>query len=107
MLLKVIIKKIFQQNNHSKFRKFHRSFKISYILGIPANTNDQIVFHSGVAVNKEGQYVTNGGRVLIAVTLRPDLKQAAADSTKICQAITFSGAGAQFRTDIAEKAFKL
>lgn len=60
-----------------------------------------------MGVNADGKFVTNGGRVLIAVTLRKDLKLAAQDSTKICQNITFSGAGAQFRTDIAEKAFKL
>ncbi|XP_065358173.1 trifunctional purine biosynthetic protein adenosine-3 [Calliphora vicina] len=82
------------------------STKGCVIEGIPPNSNDQIVFHSGVAVNKDGKYVTNGGRVLIAVTLRSDLKLAASDSTKICQGITFAGAGAQFRTDIAEKAFK-
>uniref|UniRef100_T1PHC3 Trifunctional purine biosynthetic protein adenosine-3 n=1 Tax=Musca domestica TaxID=7370 RepID=T1PHC3_MUSDO len=83
------------------------STKGCVIEGIPANTADQIIFHSGVGVNADGKFVTNGGRVLIAVTLRKDLKLAAQDSTKICQNITFSGAGAQFRTDIAEKAFKL
>lgn len=75
--------------------------------GIPNNSDDQMVFHSGVAVNANGKYITNGGRVLIAVTLRSDLKQAARDSTKLCENIKFSGAGAQFRTDIAEKAFHL
>ncbi|XP_075149469.1 trifunctional purine biosynthetic protein adenosine-3 Gart [Haematobia irritans] len=82
------------------------STKGCVIEGIPPSTSDQIVFHSGVGVNAEGKFVTNGGRVLIAVTLRKDLKQAAQDSTKICQHIKFSGAGAQYRTDIAEKAFK-
>lgn len=74
---------------------------------MPPNTADELIFHSGVAINKAGQYLTNGGRVLIAVALREDLRQAAADATMICQGITFSGAGAQFRTDIAEKAFKM
>lgn len=60
-----------------------------------------------MALNADGKLITNGGRVLIAVTLRSDLKQAALDATKICQNIKFSGAGAQYRTDIAEKAFKL
>lgn len=60
-----------------------------------------------MAVNEEGKYVTNGGRVLIVVTLRSDLSQAASNSTKICKGITFSEAGAQFRTDIAQKALKL
>uniref|UniRef100_A0A0K8VAP6 Trifunctional purine biosynthetic protein adenosine-3 n=4 Tax=Bactrocera latifrons TaxID=174628 RepID=A0A0K8VAP6_BACLA len=83
------------------------STKGCIIEGMPPNTADELIFHSGVAVNKAGQYLTNGGRVLIAVALREDLRQAAADATKICQGITFSGAGAQFRTDIAEKAFKM
>uniref|UniRef100_A0A1I8QFD9 Trifunctional purine biosynthetic protein adenosine-3 n=1 Tax=Stomoxys calcitrans TaxID=35570 RepID=A0A1I8QFD9_STOCA len=82
------------------------STKGCVIKGIPTNTGDQIVFHSGVGVNASGEFVTNGGRVLIAVTLRKNLKQAAQHSTKICQNITFAGAGAQYRTDIAEKAFK-
>lgn len=77
------------------------------LLGIPLSSKDHIVFYSGVAVDKAGKYLTNGGRVLIAVTLRTDLQTAAADATKICQGITFAGAGAQFRTDIAKKAFKL
>lgn len=66
-----------------------------------------MVFHSGVALNGNGKHITNGGRVLIAVTLRSDLKMAARDATRMCEGIKFAGAGAQFRTDIAEKAFNL
>ncbi|XP_004527202.1 trifunctional purine biosynthetic protein adenosine-3 [Ceratitis capitata] len=83
------------------------STKGCIIEGLPPNTANELIFHSGVAVGKNGEYLTNGGRVLIAVALRKDLRQAAADATKICQGVTFSGAGAQFRTDIAEKAFKM
>lgn len=100
--------------NHSSFfevLKYTNSFRFSFgfatILGVPPNTTDEFIFHSGVTVNQAGQYLTNGGRVLLAVALREDLRQAAADATKMCQGITFSGAGAQFRTDIAEKAFKM
>uniref|UniRef100_A0A1A9VZQ2 Trifunctional purine biosynthetic protein adenosine-3 n=1 Tax=Glossina brevipalpis TaxID=37001 RepID=A0A1A9VZQ2_9MUSC len=82
------------------------STKGCVIEGIPRNTADQMVFHSGTATNANGKLVTNGGRVLIAVTLRSDLRQAAQASTKICQSIQFSGGGAQFRSDIAQKAFK-
>lgn len=83
------------------------STKGSVITGIPENSTQQIVFHSGVKVNERNQLLTNGGRVLIAVALRENLKEAAAKATSICQGITFDGLGAQFRTDIAQKAFKL
>lgn len=66
-----------------------------------------MIFHSGVAVDAENKYLTNGGRVLIAVSLQEDLKKASTEALKIVQGIQFSGAGAQFRTDIAEKAFKM
>ncbi|KAL9925543.1 trifunctional purine biosynthetic protein adenosine-3 Gart [Glossina fuscipes fuscipes] len=82
------------------------STKGCVIEGIPSNTADEVVFHSGVAKNSDGKFVTNGGRVLIAVSLRSDLRQAALDSTRMCQNIRFSGGGAQFRSDIAQKAFK-
>ncbi|XP_054741633.1 trifunctional purine biosynthetic protein adenosine-3 [Anastrepha obliqua] len=83
------------------------STKGCIIEGMPINTADELIFHSGITVGKTGEYLTNGGRVLIAVALRKDLREAAADATEICQSITFAGAGAQFRTDIAEKAFKM
>lgn len=75
--------------------------------GIPPNSAKQLIFHSGVAVNDKSELLTNGGRVLIAVSLDSDLKKAAQQATNICKGITFSGAAAQFRQDIAEKAFKM
>lgn len=66
-----------------------------------------MIFHSGVAVNAQNEYLTNGGRVLIAVSLQGDLRKASSVALKIAQGIKFSGASAQFRTDIAEKAFKM
>ncbi|XP_017485656.1 PREDICTED: trifunctional purine biosynthetic protein adenosine-3 [Rhagoletis zephyria] len=83
------------------------STKGCIIEGVPPLTANELIFHSGVAVDKAGRFLTNGGRVLIAVALRKDLRQAAADATRICQGITFVGGAAQFRTDIAEKAFKM
>ena len=65
---------------------------------------NHLVFHSGVSSNKNGQYFTNGGRVLINVVLAKDLKSAAALATQACEVIKFDGA--QYRTDIAKKAFK-
>ncbi|XP_067621275.1 trifunctional purine biosynthetic protein adenosine-3 [Eurosta solidaginis] len=82
------------------------STKGCIIEGIPANTTNELIFHSGVAVGKSGEYLTNGGRVLIAVALRSDLRKAASVATKMCKGITFVGADAQFRSDIAQKAFK-
>lgn len=64
-----------------------------------------LIFHSGVAKNSSGQFVTNGGRVLIAVARDECLETAANGATRICQNnITFDGA--QFRKDIAHKALK-
>ncbi|XP_035915073.1 trifunctional purine biosynthetic protein adenosine-3 [Anopheles stephensi] len=66
---------------------------------------EHLVFHSGVARNERGEFVTNGGRVLIGVVLHSDLKQAAALATSACTtAISFDGS--QHRLDIAQKAFK-
>lgn len=91
------------------FISTHSFFSLNFLnfLGIPSNTETRIVFHSGITVNNDGQFLTNGGRVLIVVCLGNDLKLAAAEATKVCQGIKFSGKGAQFRTDIAKKAFKL
>lgn len=64
-----------------------------------------MVFHSGTASNSQGKYVTNGGRVLIVVAIGTDLRSAAAEATRACEEkILFDGA--QYRTDIAQKAFK-
>lgn len=71
--------------------------------GIPDNTTDRIVFHSGTDI-KDGKVLTNGGRVLINVALATDLKSAAALATRGVEDIKFEGS--QYRTDIAQKAFK-
>ncbi|EDV99019.1 trifunctional purine biosynthetic protein adenosine-3 [Drosophila grimshawi] len=84
------------------------STKGCLITGLPAaNTETQLIFHSGLAVNAQKEPQTNGGRVLIAVALDASLRQAAAEATKLAGSITFAGAGAQYRTDIAQKAFKM
>ncbi|XP_063917756.1 trifunctional purine biosynthetic protein adenosine-3 [Zophobas morio] len=59
-----------------------------------------VVFHCGTAL-KDNNLVTNGGRVLIAVSLAPQLTLAAAQATKACETINFDGK--QFRHDIAHK----
>ncbi|XP_039448693.1 trifunctional purine biosynthetic protein adenosine-3 [Culex pipiens pallens] len=69
-----------------------------------AKRQDHLVFHSGVAKNAAGEFVTNGGRVLINVVLQPNLRTAAALATAACSDVKFDGS--QHRTDIAQKAFK-
>ncbi|ALC40419.1 ade3 [Drosophila busckii] len=78
------------------------------ITGMPTgNTETQLIFHSAVSVNAKKEALTNGGRVLITVALDGSLKQAAAQATKMAQSIQFADAAAQYRTDIAQKAFKM
>ncbi|KXJ75023.1 hypothetical protein RP20_CCG012488 [Aedes albopictus] len=65
---------------------------------------DHLVFHSGVGRNEDGEFVTNGGRVLINVVLQPSLRAAAALASAACFDVKFDGS--QYRTDIAQKALK-
>jgi phosphoribosylamine--glycine ligase len=60
------------------------------------------VFHAGTAL-MENQIVTSGGRVLGVTALGGDLKSAQAAAYAAVEKINF--AGAQFRRDIAAKAF--
>jgi phosphoribosylamine--glycine ligase len=60
------------------------------------------VFHAGTAL-KDNQIVTSGGRVLGVTALGKDLKSAQAAAYAGVEKIQFSGA--QFRRDIAAKAF--
>ena len=59
------------------------------------------VFHAGTAL-KDGQVVTNGGRVLGVTALGKDLKSAQAAAYTAVEKICFEGAN--FRRDIAAKA---
>ncbi|MEI9864866.1 MAG: phosphoribosylamine--glycine ligase [Limisphaerales bacterium] len=61
------------------------------------------VFHAGTAL-KDGQIVTNGGRVLGVTALGKDLRIAQAAAYAAVECIQFEGA--QFRRDIAAKAMK-
>jgi phosphoribosylamine--glycine ligase len=60
------------------------------------------VFHAGTAL-KDGQIVTNGGRVLGVTALGKDLKSAQAAAYAAVEKIHFDGV--HFRRDIAAKAF--
>jgi len=65
---------------------------------------NHLVFHSAVGKSPNNDLITNGGRVLINVVLSRDLENAAKLATRACTIINFNGA--QYRTDIAYKAFK-
>lgn len=60
------------------------------------------VFHAGTAL-KDGQIVTNGGRVLGVTAMGKDLRAAQAAAYAAVETIRFEGA--HFRRDIAAKAF--
>ena len=64
---------------------------------------DTKVFHAGTA-QKDGQIVTNGGRVLGVTALGKDLKAAQAAAYAAVERIHFEGA--HFRRDIAAKALR-
>jgi phosphoribosylamine--glycine ligase len=61
------------------------------------------VFHAGTVL-KDGQIVTNGGRVLGVTALGGDLKSAQAAAYAVVDKIRFDGA--HFRRDIAAKALR-
>jgi len=61
-----------------------------------------MVFHAGTAL-KEGKTVTSGGRVLAVTALGTDLKTAVGRAYEAVDKIRFEGA--QYRKDIAHRAF--
>lgn len=69
-----------------------------------SDSDSRITFHSGTTSDDKGNYITNGGRVLIYVAIEDSLRSAANEATQGVQRIHFTGA--QYRTDIAHKAFK-
>jgi phosphoribosylamine--glycine ligase len=80
---------------------YQTGYPIKGLDTVPAN--DVIVFHSGTRVI-DGEIVTAGGRVLSITALGNDLAQARENAYQRVQQIEFEGA--QFRSDIANKALK-
>jgi phosphoribosylamine--glycine ligase len=68
-----------------------------------AKMEDVMVFHAGTA-EKDGNIVTNGGRVLGVTAIGDDIKSAQAKAYAACEKIKFEGA--YYRKDIANKAIK-
>lgn len=72
------------------------------ISGLDAEHNSSIVFHAGTALDEEGRWITNGGRVLGVVGLGSDIASARAKAYERAEHITFEGK--HNRKDIAVKA---
>ena len=77
---------------------YPQAYKKGYpITGIPANTADTVVFHAGTAL-KDGQVVTNGGRVIAVSSYGKDKAEALQRSFTEAQKIQFTDK--YFRRDI-------
>jgi len=73
------------------------------ISGIPAPTNDQIVFHASTKLH-DGNLLTSGGRVLCVVGLADTVKAAQQKAYSAVEQIHFDGM--QYRKDIGFRAIK-
>ena len=73
------------------------------ISGLPAEAEDAIVFQAGT-VEKDGQLLTNGGRVLCVTALGESVRTAQQRAYQALHGIQF--AGMQFRQDIGYRAIK-
>ena len=73
------------------------------IQGLPKDEEDFHVFHAGTAM-KDGQVVTNGGRVLCVTALGDKVKIAADRAYEVVEKIRFDGM--QYRRDIGHRAFQ-
>ncbi len=72
------------------------------INNIPVETAETKVFHAGTTFNSDQQLVSNGGRVLCAVALGENVKEAQLAAYEIVDKIDWPGS--YFRTDIGFKA---
>ena len=73
------------------------------ISGIPAPTNDQIVFHAGTKLH-DGNLLTSGGRVLCVVGLADTVKAAQQKAYSAIEQIHLDGM--QYRKDIGFRAIR-
>lgn len=73
------------------------------ISGLPAETEEGMVFHAGTAL-KEGKLVTSGGRVLCVTALGGTAWQAQQRAYQLLDGIRFDGM--QYRRDIGHRAIK-
>ena len=73
------------------------------IHGLPADTDDAVVFHAGTQT-QDGQVVTSGGRVLCVTALGGTLRLAQQQAYEVVKNIRFDGM--QYRTDIGHRALQ-
>ena len=71
---------------------------ISGVEEVETDAEDVMVFHAGTKRDKDGNLITNGGRVLAVTALADDLQAAQAKANAACEQIHFEGA--QYRSDI-------
>jgi phosphoribosylamine--glycine ligase len=71
--------------------------------GMPADTDDAVVFHAGTEL-RDGQLRTSGGRVLCVTALGESARTAQQRAYEVASRIQFDGA--QFRKDIGYRALK-
>ncbi len=73
------------------------------ITGLPADSPDAMVFHAGT-LEKDGQILTSGGRVLCVTVLADSVKQAQQKAYEVAQGVQFDGM--QYRRDIGYRAIR-
>ncbi len=73
------------------------------IHGLPADTDDAVVFHAGTQT-QDGQLVTSGGRVLCVTALGGTLRLAQQQAYEVVKGIGFDGM--QYRKDIGHRALQ-
>ena len=73
------------------------------ITGLPADSDDAMVFHAGT-VRKDGATLTAGGRVLCVTALADSVKQAQQRAYEVARGIRFEGM--QMRRDIGHRALR-
>ena len=74
------------------------------ISGLPADTDDAVVFHAGSEMGEDGLVRTSGGRVLCVTALAESVKLAQQRAYDVARGIYFDGA--QYRRDIGYRAVK-
>ena len=74
------------------------------ISGLPADTDDAVVFHAGSVMGEDGLVRTSGGRVLCVTVLAESVKLAQQRAYDVARGIYFDGA--QYRRDIGHRAVK-
>ena len=78
---------------------YPEAYKKGYPIGFPTPSPNTIIFHAGTAL-KDGEVVTNGGRVIAVSSYGKDKAEALAKSFEVAQKIDFTDK--YFRRDIGK-----